>query len=175
MIDYKLFQYAAPPLCGVDWFVKAVQLCGFGPGFVARAYEGFREVGDGPRVSTVRHPEAWLRLLYKAAKEKELVKIHEFEVDVRGIDSFESFYRCYLRERPGWISRLYNFYEAEIVLRMEDIPSSFIDLMDSMGVDRSLSEMSRKLRIEPIPIRVEGPLLRELKRTERDIFERYDY
>ena len=42
-INYQIFEFAAPPSTAVDWFIKSVQLCGFGPGFGEHAYAPFPE------------------------------------------------------------------------------------------------------------------------------------
>jgi len=176
MIDYKLLQFAAPPFVGADWFVRALQLAGLGPGFVARAYEPFSEGGriDTVRVSLVRHPLNWLWLVYDSVKDEGSARISSFHVNVNG-KSFEEFVESYLDGQSGWITSMFSSYEADIVQRIEDQPDAFLELMEQFNVDGDLSGclyLKPMLEVKPI---CNDDLRIGLRRSEHEIFERYDY
>ena len=73
MIDYKLFQFAAPPRTGLPWFVKAMEMCGLGSELIDQAYIPHTSMNKGLlKVGLVRHPCDWLRSYWAESYPKKI-------------------------------------------------------------------------------------------------------
>ena len=178
MIEYNLFQFAAPPSTGVAWFVQTAQLAGMGPGFGHHAHVPFptRNKGRRLRVSLVRRPCDWLASVYRTVKRDGPRSNHIGLFHSLDYDNFDAFIRSYLSRIPGEVGRLYNRYEADTYLRIEDMPGAFIELMESLEVNFLLMENCWRVP-KIIDTLVEwNPNLRRLVReTEKETYDAYDY
>jgi len=77
---------------------------------------------------------------------------------------------------PGRITELYNKYKADVVLRVEDAPWSFIELAQSLNTDPTLVSTLRRLPVNrECGLAVPNWVAREIKETEADVYEAYDY
>ncbi len=175
MIDYSIFHFAAPPRTGVGWFIAAAQLAGLGPGFRHHAHVPFGRRVDEFRASLVRHPCDWLASCY-AAKGRWSNGLAPFgRLDLR---TWDGFVRSYLRRRRGAVGRLYNGYEADAVMRIEDAPWAMIELLEEFGVEKALRENCLLLDRKPSSrwrSRWDDGLRREVLEAEREVCEKYDY
>lgn len=177
MIDYGLFQFAAPPKTGVTWFLNAVQLAGYGPGFRYRAFEPFNGVRkEGViRVSLVVHPYLWLHRIYESISKGEL-SLQEACIPISCVGSFEQFVNQYLSSHVGFLTRYYSLYEADLVLRLEDMPYALEEFLESLGTDSLMMDSFRRLRSR---IYSSPPNNRQLKfqvvKAEWEFCDRYDY
>ncbi len=174
MIDYGLFEFAAPPHSGVPWFLRACQLVGLGPGFAEQAYSPFpRTPGRRLRVSLARHPCSWLAALWRDGAASSHVGL----VGCLSRDrELGEFVRDYLRTCPGSLSRALPSPGAEVVLRFEDLPWAFVELVLPLGVRR---ELLRTAFFHKSPHEgrrdISSRLRREVSAAERELCERYDY
>ncbi len=179
MIPYGTWQFACPPGVGEEWFLRAAQLAGHGPGFAHQAHVRWDvDDPDRYRVSLVCNPFAWLpRLFHCPPATNHAGRVSSLP---RG-DTFQRFADAYLRMCPGELTRLALAYSADSVLRIEDCPDAAVELLRSLGSDGRL---------------LEGPWFRlpaaegwdrfraawggdarmvEFRRAERELFDRYDY
>lgn len=178
MIDYKLFQFASAPLTGVDWIIRAAQLSGLGPGFSAIAVKGFGECnGSSIRLSSVRNPCDWLAACWEFLKNhdrpygRSLLPFSKLKNE-----TFEQFVGDYLKEFPGWISKIQSSYRANVCLRYEDLPWSFVEFGSSVGIEEEMLDNVKRWMSRPQPSFVEWNDLRSrLLESEEEFCERYDY
>lgn len=174
MIDYGLFEFAAVPHTGVAWFLRACQLAGLGPGFAERAHTPFpRTPGRKLRVSLARHPCSWLGAQWRDGSASNHVGPIGCLNRDRGL---EVFIEDYLRTCPGSLSRVLPLPGAETVLRFEDLPWAFTELVLPLGIS---SGLLRTAFFHAGPHEdhraVHGKLCRDVVSAERELCERYDY
>ena len=182
MINYQLFHFAAPPRTGVSWVIKAAQLIGLGPAFAHQAHMPFppkeRNGPDSYRVSLVRHPCTWLASCYSAIRYGDLTTNHVAAYTRLDLGTFDQFVRSYLVTMPGGVGQLYDTYEAECSMRIEDMPDAFLELADSFGVPKEMSAKCRLLGKQNMtaspPVWDKG-LWKRVMEAERDTVESYDY
>lgn len=176
MIDYGIFQFACPPGVGEEWFVRAAQAAGRGPGFPHRAYGHFqRDRIDRLRVGLVCNPFDWLATMHARPPESN----HAGRVGdlPRGL-SLRGFAEEYLEQCPGELTRLALAYEADTVLRLEDCPGAFLSLVAPFADKVMLAPEffhRRPQFMADNSIREDPPLAARFRRAERELFDRYDY
>jgi len=176
MIDYGKYSFAAPPCTGEDWFITASQLAGYGPGFRHHAHEPWTGSDrEQLRVSIVRRPVDFLKVVYSRLENAGISNGILFFAALHS-DSFEEFAADYVEKMPGRITELYNKYKADVVLRVEDAPWSFIELAQSLNTDPTLVSTLRRLPVNrECGLAVPNWVAREIKETEADVYEAYDY
>ena len=181
MIDYKLFEFAAPPCTHEDWYIRACQLVELGPGFTHRAHAAW-EIGQPRkliRVTLVRNPADWLLDFYYAIRERRSYINGIFEkLAILDFSTLDHFFDSYLEKAQGSVGALYNRYGADIVHRAEDIPAAFIELLDTLGVSHAarqhLSNLHPPSKHET-GYSIPEWLKREIQKAEQEICDRYDY
>ncbi len=179
MIDYKLFEFAAPPCTRVDWYLKACQLVGLGPGFSYHASEAW-DHGDKRkliRLTLVRNPIDWLVEFYHTIREGKKINGTFKQLSTLDFSTIDRFFNSYLETAQGSVTALYNRYEADIVHRTEDMPQAFLELLDTLEIP---NVMKNQLAFLPIDlstynITVSPWLRQEIQKAEKEVFERYDY
>lgn len=176
MIEYEVFQFAAPPGTGVAWFLKAMQIAGYGPGFRAVAHVSFGGPSEPLRVSLVTNPFDWLYRAYLSFEEySSVVGMHD--VDRK---SFSRFVGSFLSKRGFSLSDVFDRYKADIVLRLEDMPWALIELLEAVGTEtRLLNQVNTLSGLKKYPVvstdcRSER-VWRQVREKEWDLFDRYDY
>jgi len=176
MIQYNLFTFACPPHTAADWFIKASQSIGLGPGFRHHAYEQFQGTAHSQlRVSLVRHPCSWLGECWLSLRKNEVESNHTGYFSMLPKDTFHQFVQGYLAKDPGSISRLYNRYEADTCIRVEDLPWAFLELAESLGVPEVMLSKARRL-VPPVQaVQLPDHLHRQVIDAEREVVESYDY
>lgn len=138
MIDYKKFYFATAPGTGSSWFVKAAQLAGLGYAPRERAFDGFSSDDDRLKITLVRHPCAWLVDLWCRKSFDPRPISHVGRLGELVGEEFSLFVEDYLQKMPGEIGRLFYLYDADSYIRSEDFPLAFVELAESMGVERGL-------------------------------------
>jgi len=176
MIDYGKYSFAAPPCTGEDWFITASQLAGYGPGFRHHAHEPW--VGSNReqlRVSIIRRPVEFLRTVYSRLKNAKLSNGIVFFASLED-SSFEEFASDYIEKMPGKITELYNMYESDVILRVEDTPWAFIEFAMSIDTDPAFVSTLRRLPVnrECKPA-IPDWIARGIKETESHVYDAYDY
>jgi hypothetical protein len=173
LIDYGRIKFAAPPFVGAEWFVRAMQLAGFGPGFSNKAYGLFKENGRSTeelRVTLVRNPLDWIEATYLNTRDCLTCK-----------GNFQAHVRRFI-DNPGTVTNLYDQYQADLVLRIEDTPWCLVELLSSCGVNEEHRELVSQTRPrtahELALVRSSRwtPQLRQLVvEAEKKTMDRYDY
>lgn len=176
MIDYELIQFACPPHVGAEWFIKTAQLAGFGPGFAHSAYEPFppsRSSGTILRVSLVRNPADWLVEYFDNWC---LATNHVGPLARLPKVDWEGFLCSYLQEHQGYIGRMYQGYESDTVLRIEDMPWALLELLRSLGIGEEYLNLVRRRRAPACPVRQwDLGLRKRVLEAERETCNAYDY
>lgn len=176
MIHYGLFDFAAPPMTGADWFLQAAQMCGLGPGFQHHAFEHFR--GDDHknlRVSLVRNPCDWLTMCFLEMRRGSVECNHMGPFASFRRESLWSFAFDYLNKDPGAVGRLFKRYHADTCLRVEDMPWAFTELMESLCVPRQLYNKVSGLKRPVVPVNIDPELRAQICRAEEETMDAYDY
>lgn len=174
MIDYHLFSFACPPCVGGEWFVRAAELCGLGKAEVEQAYDPFN--GNQPnqlKVSLIRNPCSWILDCYGRLRcdNNGDTKL------LMGLDAnqpIDFFIGEYIRKTPGALGRIASRYEADTVMRIEDMPWAFIELIDSLDVPRSMQDRVIGLG-RPSHLAMPSQRARMVANMERELMERYEY
>ncbi len=173
-IDYKLFSFACPPGVGGEWFLRAAELCGLGTAELKQAYSTFNN--DQPnqlKVSLIRNPCTWIVECYDQLRsndgDAQLLTVLN---DAQPIDSFV----CeYVRRTAGALGRIASRYEADTVLRIEDMPWAFVELVDSLGVPKAMRDrvigLSKPKNLHSSRT-YHGKMVANM---ERELMERYEY
>ncbi len=179
MIQYDAFDFACPPRTGTSWWLRASQLAGLGPGFREHAQSLFSTRREGKlRISLVRHPCEWLQSCYASIlrKEPDINRLNWFCALPR--ESFDEWIMAYLDEPKTSVVENFNRYKADIVLRIEDMPWAFTELMESTGIDPALLDTIKKLPPQntsnDLPV-WNTRLKNETMEKERKLMEQYDY
>jgi len=174
-----MFRFAAPPMTGAGWFLDVLgstNIPCLGDG--SNAHVPFVGESDGHllQLSLVRNPACWLALCHLT------LRGHSPDASVDGLDEFvgldtrslESFFHDYLTRRAGAITRLFNVYVADTVIRIEDMPYALLELMWSLNVPRTMLQdiVFPNLPVQPV---VQPWLHEQLRYTDGELFERYDY
>jgi len=144
-----MFDFAAPPRTGVRWFVEACRCSDLmlfpNSGSVAAAFHPWPTPREDSelRVTLVRHPCHWLRSLYDSFRtglyleNAGLNKLWSQFVELRK-ESFELFALDYMEKMPGKITSIFDLYKADVCMRIEDMPWALTELLDSLGMEKSL-------------------------------------
>lgn len=146
MIQYELFDLAAPPRVGGAWLMRACERAGV----PAVGGDGLHNPpGPGYAVGVIRHPFTWLQSYYAAggptfhSSKKSTVLLSEL---VKQSASMEIFFRNYLTYIPGTAGEAMLEYKVDTILRMEDYPWNAFEFLASVGVpERTALEAVRDL------------------------------
>lgn len=140
----KMFEFAAPPRTGVSWFVRACREAGLemfpDEHSISASFLSWKEQAakDILRVSLIRHPCDWLRSVFDSfdvLRENVGLKrfrYHEFADSPYG--SFDEFVVQYLETKSGLIGQIFDSYQANTRMRLEDMPWALVELLESFGV-----------------------------------------
>jgi hypothetical protein len=178
MIRYKDFDFAAPILTNVDWFMSSMQIAGLScEGSKTSALKPFSmDVKKILRVSLVRHPYDWLLDYYRMLK-----GTHYWTATIPAIekfisyrkDSFKIFIDEYVEKSPGVLSNFFSLYAADTCLRMEDFPWAIYELLESLGKYGNKSYFPQK--IGNSGLLYEADILHKIVESEKEFCEHYDY
>lgn len=160
--------------------IKAAYDMGFGLGFKASVHIPFEgPAGHTPRIMFVRHPADWLASYFGA--------IQGGSVTVPCVDKFrqlpthyfDDFIRAYLKTMPGEVGRMYNQYNADIAMRIEDLPWTLLNFLESIGVPanqaRKCKDLDRQNTNKRVLPRYTPSLLDRVIEAEQETLDRYDY
>ncbi len=175
MITFKdenktLFHFAALPFTAVDWFLKAVQALNFIVDIeqaVDFASTGFTEsCKEAIKISLVRHPCSYIVDYYNANS-------------LRNRMTLETYVRNCAYLFPGGIGKKFDSLDADVCLRVEDLPWAFLELVESLSIERNKVEMFKNFPMQVnIPKHREAlsaDLRKQLCESEHDFMERYNY
>jgi hypothetical protein len=181
IIDYGLFEFAAPPRTGTHWFTEAVHRAGFKhvPPYTAHIPFPKKRDKEILRVSLVRNPVSWLESCYTVLK-KGLWMSHKLD-EFRCLDctTFDRFIRGYIKFLPGSVGKLFNEYQADSCLRIEDMPWALLELFRSLGVPKSMRitivGLMPQNTTNHYDVKYKPHLRQMVVDVERELMEAYDY
>ncbi len=177
MIDYELFEAAAPPLCGGQWLIRAAQSVGLGPGWQHRLEQPWEpeSVNGAVRLSLVRNPINWLEALRLEDEPTAQLGLRFHKLLTVRFDSLEAITRAYLQHSFGAITDLFFRYQSHVVERYEDMPWAFDEFLETFGVPERMR--TAVVKIEREEVRPDCPrwVRDELRRSDPKVFEMYDY
>ena len=179
-----LFEFASPPRTATTWIRNAAVEAGLTELNRNHVHVPHERDGNGRnviKVTCVRHPCEWLRSWY-ASIYPGLIGVDAVD-DLRwhvNYASFDAVVRQYLAMPAGWIGRMFNAYNADVVIRVEDLPWSFVEFLESLGVPVKMRE--RCLSMQPMNVFKKqtkpswNPSLRlRVEESEKEFIARYDY
>ena len=179
-----LFEFASPPRTATTWIRSAAVSAGLtelNRNYVHIPHERNNNGRNVIKVTCVRHPCEWLRSWY-ASIYPGLIGVDAVD-DLRwhvNYASFDAVVRQYLAMPAGWIGRMFNAYNADVVIRVEDLPWSFVEFLESLGVPVKMRE--RCLSMQPMNVFKKqtkpswNPSLRlRVEESEKEFIARYDY
>lgn len=175
MISYRLFDFASLPGTGASWMLSACRKVGLGHGELTQAHIPFRgRETSRLRISLVRHPCNWIEDCYLGLKNKRIPREHVGGFIDCSLDSFENFVLDYIKRIPGEVGLLYHRYQADSVMRIEDVPVAFYELLESVGIPGTAVGPLPRLGHFASPT-WNPKLRRSVCSTEKDSMERFDY
>lgn len=172
LIQFESFCFEAAPRVGAAWFLEVADLYGF---------KQLKEHQVSIKASIVRHPFKWLQSIYlnpptvRYYSNSMLNRIIHFRhISTSPFDFFER-----VTEIPNTISTVFDWYEADTVMRFEDFPwapveffKSFIDYPTSVQLPPKTNESLQFMGFSPA---IEKELSLKVVRSNKEFCERYDY
>ncbi len=177
MIDFELFHFATAPQTGGLWILSACKKVGLKSNRVPVVHDGFPEErsGDAIRLSCVRHPCDWLVAYYRNVHPNS-VGLPEADQFRWQAESFDDFVRQYLANAPGAVGKMMTSYEADSYLRFEDLPLAFVEMLESLGVPRSLaSKCFQQAPVAAEPFEWNPQLRNAVMRAEAEFLDHFQY
>jgi len=177
MIDFGLFHFGCAPFCDARWFSEMMLSIGhYGDGIPRDLETPFLSAADPKlRVSLVKHPKKWLEACFDAIT---IGAVEDFAPFTElPIHSFDSFVRCYIKECPGSITTLFSKYEADTIMRVEDLPWGLVELLESFEIgEKRAHEITKIPRSSHSPgHKIDSNLHDRLLDADFSYCERYDY
>lgn len=193
MIDFKDFQFACPPRTGTLWALKAMATVDFSKyhfihsrkntdNLVRETHVPFPKTNNQNKikVSLVRHPCDWLTSYYLNWNKMELgTCFASLEFNPLFRTSFIDFVQDYLYRAKGAVGRLYNKYQADTCLRIEDCPWAMLEFLScykelSNDVANEIVKLPKQ-NISPTTVEWDPKLHKRVMEVEKELTERYDY
>lgn len=185
MINYDRFLFASAPRTGTTWFLKAMHTLGLTQGSKATVHIPIRNEYRSthtPIVTMMRHPVDWLRSyycsIYPGKTGIEVVDcLYDPECNHPNIDSFLEWY---LENRSGQVTKISYLYEGTICMRLEDLPWSFFEFLDLLGISATKQQVEaikalgsqNTTRVLPDIPKI---LRRKIADSERSLMDNLDY
>lgn len=179
-VEYPKFHFAAIPRTGSTWFLAACRAAGIGEGAKSKVHIPFPERGATLRVSMVRDPADWIRSYYTAIYPgKTGIPIIDALASDRSLAKFDDYVRWYLHTMPGQYGRIFDSYDADITLRIEDAPWCFIEFADTFKtLTQYQVDCVRNLtKINPSKKKStwNKKLRKKMLESEEELCDRYEY
>lgn len=179
MIEYPDFQFAAPPRTGSTWFVKACYLAGFGEKQRTHSHAPPPIDYNGFVVSLVRNPTDWLVSYF--------MTLEGGKVGVPQVDILSNCYvpgdlllsiRKFLKMPKNILSTMFDRYQANTVMKLEDFPWAPLEFFMSLGY-KEKDDQIRKMPAQNVRYGIAYSVSWEIRQRiiehEKDMCERYDY
>jgi len=180
-MDFGLFRFASPPRTATSWIKQAAVMCGLTelePNKVHVPHDLAEK--NTIKLSTVRHPCSWLASYY--------VEIYPGVVGIPEVDcfrpslcipTFDAFVRSYLMDLCS-VGLMFKAYNADVCLRVEDLPWAFIEFLESLGVPKKMRERCLALTPQNSSKRERHPtwspsLRARVLEAERAFLQEYHY
>lgn len=187
----EMFEFAAPPKTGVQWFVQACQEADLpfsdDSSFIVSSFVCWPK--DSPRdllrVSLVRHPCDWLRSMFDEIRDTHLASLSILKLLGKkqtsplygSLPTFDRFVTSYLEHIPGSVGRSFNSYKCDSRLRLEDMPWALVELLETLGVKRRTLDRVIKLDVPSVDHRSwwRPDLRQRVLEAEAEICRELDY
>ncbi len=179
-VDFGLFRLSAPPRTGLGWVIPALAHCGIKP-LGGTNYPFTPPARDTSRitVSLVRHPCTWLESFHENCRGKFFEHKPLREIADVGGESPDEFARTIALVDPGAVWKLYQSYNADVCLKVEDMPWCLTTLLESLGVeDEKLLAIKHFGKTTWRPARttnLSASVWREVYRSEISVLEHFGY
>ena len=183
MMDMGLFFFASPPRTATTWVRKATMEAG-----ILRNADRVKvhvPHEDRPssvlRIACVRHPCDWLRSYYTSVYPGKVgVECVDVFRPAAGAKDFDEFVRYVLSLGPGAVGGMFRAYNADVILRVEDLPWAFVEFLESLAVPRKLRErclsLNRQNPTKPELFPTWHPSLKaRVLQSEAEMVDRYEY
>jgi hypothetical protein len=181
MIQYPMLEFAALPNTGASWFLHAMSVCGYRYPVPLQAYTPFEGDTDLPRVTLVRHPCQWILAMYRSGCMKGWSTERKREEFLAQNPTFEQYVANVYSSRCSVYFILFAEYKSDIVLRVEDFPTSFLVIAKSLKLLRNLSSIDREVLQNPIrsedipPDGWDQDTWRRILSSEKEMATEFDY
>ncbi len=180
MIDYEIFRFASPPRTANTWFRKVMAEAGLGA--MSAHYQHVPCPPGGALVVTmVRHPVVWLTSYYLHVKGGHVgvSDVDRFAPLARQSANLDAFLLAYLGTIPGAVGWMFDAYDANTVLRVEDLPWAILSLLEASGVDDATAMRASSLPPQnvykgTVP-KVSSRIQRAIIGAEKQFCEEYGY
>ena len=192
MIIYSDFQFAAAPGTSYSWVQSALKCAQYAvvSGNSFQVHQPFPEEYTVPRLTCVRHPEAWLHAVYNEGRGLSVTgatPVAELCKLAKRCDCFIEFIEDVIIKLPGAVGNSFSIYRATSAIREEDLPWSLIGFLTllrevpegtfhrivSLPIPGRGENKMRALKRQPeeLPLR----LYRRLMNSEVEYCDRYEY
>lgn len=179
-IDFGLFRLSAPPRTGMGWMIPALVRCGIKT--IGGTNYPFTPPSQDPSritVSLVRHPCTWLESFHEHWRGRFFEHFPLCSIsEVRG-ESPDEFARSIAISHPGAVWKLYQSYNADVCLKVEDMPWALFTLLESLRVeDEKLLAIKQFGKTTWRPARktnLAASVRREVYRSEISVLEHFGY
>lgn len=181
LIDYKVFRFASAPRTGTVWFRKVCATAGLGELSAAGVHIPHTPRGGVLTVSLIRHPIDWAESYWHALRggHTAVTAVDVFAPLARDADCVGDFLAAYLAQMPGAIGEMFDSYNADVVLRLGDMPWAMFGFLRSAGVSK---KMARKAVEIPPQNRgrgeaaiIESGMRRRIMIAESEFCQEYGY
>ncbi len=149
MIDYGAFRFAGPPRTATTWFRKAAAAVGLGEKSSVGVHTPHTPRGAVLALSTVRHPVNWLSSYYNVL-DGGLIgvsAVDRFAPLVRRSRSLGEFVDLYLSSCPGTVGEMFWSYNADSVLRIEDLPWAAVEFFGAENLHVDVRKLKQNLEV----------------------------
>jgi hypothetical protein len=127
------FTFAAPPKCGCTWLHMALtvsELIVERKGSTKIHYPG--RVPGLPSLTFVRPPQDWLRSYYQNMQGRTCGNPHVDVLQSLPWESFPKFVESYLEKLPGQIGRIFQSYESDYYVGLDQLPEGLISTLQDL-------------------------------------------
>ena len=181
MIDYGTFRFAAPPRTGCTWFLKACSMARLGEGLKSHVHSPSPPRTVGLTVSLIRHPHDWLCSYFYALQggHMGIPAVDDLSFMAKDSVDFAGFMRRYIKRCSGKVSLMFDSYNADTVMKTEELKWSSLEFFASLNVKKNLLDEIKRLPPQNVgknmPIKTDTKLRERVCEAESSFCNRYDY
>ena len=139
MIQLDHFAFATPPRTGSTWFIQACSEMGLSGATKTNLHIPFPAAWKGFSVSLIRNPADWLVSYFDSLRGGRIgVPAVDLFADYYSPNNLEQSVNNYLKSCLGMIGKMFDSYQADTVMKLEDFPWAPIEFFQSLGCKRCL-------------------------------------
>jgi predicted Zn-dependent protease with MMP-like domain len=184
----NLVSFAAPPRCASTWMLNAFSACGERDGSERNSFAKHQRDTEPSRIkiTTVRNPFEWLVSFWQVVDGPTTINEVDaiFEHKLKAAN-FPEFVEAIVEDERDLIPEMFDSYNGDIVLRVEDLPWAFDEMLTTFGVrgveDKWTDEMDSRINVCPRKLKTVAAVdkkdvqRRALFDRHREFYERYEY